>query len=96
MGKQFDISPISLLMLTIYIEHSIGSIMLHRLKKLRASKQLFFTLLIAFSVIAVWRGLKGLMDLYLFSDNPVLSYCASLSIGLFILYITHYWTKELA
>ena len=70
--------------------------MLHRLKKLKSFEQLIFTLLISFSVISVWRGLNGLMDLYLFPNNPSLSYFASLGIGLFILYVTHYWTKELA
>ncbi|HDQ16854.1 MAG TPA: hypothetical protein ENN31_01900 [Candidatus Vogelbacteria bacterium] len=70
--------------------------MLYRIRKLNAVKQLLFTLLIAFSVIFVWRGLKGLMDIYLFPGNPVLSYSLSLLFGLLVLYVTHYWTKELA
>ncbi len=70
--------------------------MLHRVKKLKPFKQMLFTLLIAFSVIAVWRGFHGIMDLFLFPGNTLLSYTASLAIGLVILYMTHYWTKELA
>jgi fumarate reductase subunit C len=70
--------------------------MLHRIKKLSAIKQLLFTLLISLSVISVWRGTSGLMDIYLFRNNPVLSYSLSLIFGLIVLYLTHYWTKELA
>ena len=70
--------------------------MLHRARKLKSFEQLIFTLLIAFAVIAVWRGLKGIMDLYLFPNNLVLSYSTSMIMGLIILYVTHYWTKELA
>ena len=70
--------------------------MLHRIKKLESFEQLLFTLFISFAVIGVWRGFKGLMNLYLFPNNPVLSYSASIIIGLTILYLTHYWTKELA
>ena len=70
--------------------------MLHRVKKLKSFEQLIFTLLIAFAVIAVWRGFKGIMDLYLFPNNLLLSYSISTIVGLIILYVTHYWTKELA
>jgi hypothetical protein len=70
--------------------------MFHRSKKMQLLKQLLFTLLVALAVIAVWRGVKGLMDIYLFPTIPALSYTISLLIGLTILYLTHYWTKELA
>ena len=70
--------------------------MLHRAKKLKPFKQMLFTLLIGISVVSFWRGMGGLMNVYLFPNNLVLSYWASVIIGLFILGTTHYWTKELA
>jgi Flp pilus assembly pilin Flp len=70
--------------------------MLHRIKKLKAIEQALFALLIAIAVISVWRGVKGLMDIYLFPNNYVLSSWISLAFGLLILAISHYWTKELA
>ena len=70
--------------------------MLHRVKKLKPFQQFVFTLLIGFSVVAFWRGAWGLMDTYIFPDNYQISSWISLLIGLFILTITHYWTKELA
>jgi hypothetical protein len=54
-----------------------------------------FAILIAFAVIAFWRGIWGLMDIYLFPENYPLSLWVSVAIGLLILVITHYTTKEL-
>ena len=50
---------------------------------------------IGISVIAFWRGAWGLMDLYLFPNNPTLSFSASFVIGFIILYVTHYVVREL-
>jgi hypothetical protein len=50
---------------------------------------------IGISVVAFWRGTWGLMDLYLFPNNPTLSSFASLAIGVIILYLTHYLVREL-
>ncbi|PIN81207.1 hypothetical protein COV13_02050 [Candidatus Woesearchaeota archaeon CG10_big_fil_rev_8_21_14_0_10_32_9] len=70
--------------------------MLHRVKKLKPIKQALFVLLIGLSVVSFWRGAWGIMDTYLFPTNYELSSWVSIIIGLIILYVTHYWTKELA
>ncbi|MCK4968763.1 MAG: hypothetical protein KAS12_06940, partial [Candidatus Aenigmarchaeota archaeon] len=49
----------------------------------------------AFAVISFWRGVWGLMDEYLFPENYKLSLWVSLFLGMFILIITNYATKEL-
>lgn len=50
---------------------------------------------IGISVVSFWRGTWGLMDIYLFPNNPALSYSTSFAIGFIILYVTHYVIKEL-
>ena len=50
---------------------------------------------IGLSIIAFWRGAWGLMDLYVFPNNPILSYVASLVIGFVILYSTNYLVSGL-
>ncbi len=62
---------------------------------MKLKHQAIFAVIIAFAVIAFWRGIWGLMDLYLFPDNYELSLWTSLIIGLVILVATHYATKEL-
>jgi len=46
------------------------------------------------AIVAIWRGLWGLMDLFLFQDNQVLSYFASIVIGLVILSTAHYGLRQ--
>lgn len=36
-----------------------------------------------------WRGAWGLMDLYLFPDDPAMSFVASLLLGLIIIFFTN-------
>jgi hypothetical protein len=69
--------------------------MLQRINKLKPFKKVIFTLLIGLSVVAFWRGAWGIMDTYILPNNPELSYWSSILIGLFILYLTNHWTKEL-
>lgn len=45
------------------------------------------TLVTVAGIVMVWRGIWGLMDIYLFPGNPTLSYTLSILIGLVILYI---------
>jgi hypothetical protein len=51
-------------------------------------------LLAAIGVIAFWRGLWGMMDEYLFPEDPKLSYLVSVIIGFSILLLTHFFVKE--
>ena len=47
------------------------------------------------AIIAFWRGLWGLMDLYLFPQNEVLSYLVSAFLGILILYLNDFSLEEL-
>ncbi len=47
-----------------------------------------------FAVIAFWRGIWGLMDMYLFPQWPLASYGVSLVVGLAILYFNDFSFSE--
>ena len=70
-------------------------IMFKKLSKMKFRHQTLFALVISFAVISFWRGLWGLMDMYLLPNNYILSLWVSMFMGLSILAITHYVTKEL-
>lgn len=57
-------------------------------EKKRYLKEVFYTLAIAFAIVLFWRGAWGLLDLYLFPKNHVLSYILSIIFGILILYKT--------
>lgn len=63
--------------------------------KLKKKHQLLFSVVIAFAVVSVWRGLWGLMDEYLLPNNYELSLWISLGVGLLILISSHYAIREL-
>jgi len=69
--------------------------MFKRIGRMKSKHQIFFAILIAFAVISFWRGVWGLMDEYLFPDNYPLSLWVSVVLGVAILIMTHYATKEL-
>ncbi len=69
--------------------------MLKKFGELNTRQQIGFAVIIAFAVVCFWRGVWGLMDEYLFPANRVLSLWTSLILGLLILVLTHYATKEL-
>ena len=54
----------------------------------RRIKKVLYTIIIAFAIVSFWRGVWGLMDLYLFPNNYTLSLLVSVLIGLTILYTT--------
>jgi hypothetical protein len=49
-------------------------------------KQISITIILAFAIISFWRGVWGLMDLYLFPNNLTLSLITSIVIGVAIIY----------
>ena len=54
------------------------------------------TILIAGAVIMFWRGVWGLMDVYLFPDNLPISYGISLLISLFLfIFVLRHHVKHL-
>lgn len=69
--------------------------MLSNISKLGARHQTIFAVVIALAVISFWRGVWGLMDIYLFPESAEMSFLVSILIGLGILAATHYVTKEL-
>ena len=64
-------------------------------KQKRKLNRLLFTILIALAVVSFWRGVWGLMDLYLTPNNHVLSFSLSIVIGILILYLTKNSFKNL-
>lgn len=56
---------------------------------------IFHILLIGTAAVMVWRGAWGLMDLYVFPNDPTLSYVLSLIVGLLILIVTQKLEDEL-
>ena len=69
--------------------------MLKKLSDMKTKHQIFFAIIIAFAVISFWRGLWGLMDIYIFPANPPMRFSLLVLIGLIILASTHYAAKEL-
>lgn len=61
----------------------------------KQSNSFFRIMLIAMSVVLFWRGAWGLMDLYVFPDNDLLSYLVSLAVGIGILFATQKLADEL-
>ncbi len=61
----------------------------------RSLKYVLFTILVALAIVSFWRGIWGLMDLYLFPQNLVLSFSLSILIGISILYATKNLIKRL-
>lgn len=74
----------------------MGRIQKRETKKKRTFRKIFYTILLAFAIVSFWRGIWGLMDLYLFPNNYTLSLLVSVFIGLTILYTTKHIIGELA
>lgn len=69
--------------------------MLEKFKKLKRSKKIIISIIIAISVIGFWRGIWGFMDLYIFPNNRDLSLLVPLLVGIVVLYLTRHLVKEL-
>lgn len=59
------------------------------------TRQLLYALLIGTSLIMLWRGIWGLLDIYLLPHNKTASYTISVVVGLLILFATGKIVKEL-
>ena len=46
------------------------------------------------AIVGIWRGVWGVMDLYIFPENSVLSFVASISFGLLILLVTAFYKSK--
>lgn len=69
--------------------------MLKTLMNSKSRKKVLYAVLIAFAVVAFWRGAWGLMDVYLLPNDYALSSWISVLIGLVILIFTESAIKEL-
>ncbi len=59
------------------------------------TEHVLYALLIGTSMIMLWRGIWGLLDMFFFPDNRPLSYSLSVIIGLIILFVTGRIIKKL-
>ncbi|WP_305907819.1 hypothetical protein Q9L42_013815 [Methylomarinum sp. Ch1-1] len=44
-------------------------------------------IIVVVAIIMFWRGVWGLLDIYLFPGSPALSYLVSITLGVLILYL---------
>lgn len=61
----------------------------------RKKPSLMNVLVVAVAIVTFWRGAWGLLDLYLFPEDPLISYVVSLALGLVILWIDDFRLDEL-
>ncbi len=59
------------------------------------TRQVLYALLIGTSLIMVWRGVWGLLDIYFFPNDKTISLVLSVVIGILILSLTRKIVKEL-
>jgi len=64
--------------------------MLHKWPQLKKHHQFLFSLVIISGMIALWRGIWGLLDLYFFPLNLELSFSLSVVLGVVVIGVTHY------
>ena len=57
--------------------------------------RLFYTLLGAFALILFWRGIWGLMDIFVFPNNLIISYSLSVIIGIGLLLLIKHLIKHI-
>jgi hypothetical protein len=67
--------------------------MYDKFKKLKTHHQLIWSLIIATALVSVWRGIWGLMDLFIFPSSKLISVITSLTIGIIIFIVIHYKLK---
>ena len=73
----------------------MGRAHLEKEAKRRSLRNLSTTVIIAFAIVAFWRGVWGLMDLYFFPGAPKLSFIYSILIGIIILFLTKHLMSDL-
>ena len=52
-------------------------------------------IVVILAIIMLWRGVWGLLDVYLFPGSPTLSYLISISLGALVLYLDDFSLKDL-
>lgn len=69
--------------------------MISQFKKLKAHHRAIFTVVIMVGLIALWRGVWGLMDLYFFPSNQILSLFLSILLGIIVLLFANYSIQKI-
>ncbi len=64
--------------------------MLRKFIGLKKHHQLGFGLIIMSGTICLWRGIWGLLDMYLLPNMPAASFSMSFFIGVLVIVVTHY------
>lgn len=65
-------------------------IMWHKFPYLKKHHQLIFSLIVVSGVTALWRGIWGLLDIYLLPGSPSVSFTLSIILGVVVIVATHY------
>jgi uncharacterized membrane protein len=65
------------------------------MRKWERKHPLLNTFIVLIAVILMWRGIWGLLDYYVFPENPVLSYVIGAAIGFLILILDDFELNEL-
>ena len=63
--------------------------------QLQHKRTTFNSIIIVVAIIMLWRGVWGLLDLYLFPGIPTLSYVVSISVSLLVLYLNDFHLDNL-
>lgn len=53
------------------------------------------SIVVVVAIIMLWRGIWGLMDMYLFPGNPLISYSVSVGVGLLLLFLDDFKLTEI-
>lgn len=64
--------------------------MIKKLSNLKKHHQLVFSSIVLSGVVCLWRGIWGLLDIYLIPENLSLSFTLSVIMGAVIITVTHY------
>lgn len=66
-----------------------------RFQWLKSNHPNWYSIVVGFLIILFWRGIWGLMDIYLFPGNESTSYIVSGVVGLLLLYLNDFRLKEI-
>ncbi|AHB41005.1 hypothetical protein P148_SR1C00001G0198 [candidate division SR1 bacterium RAAC1_SR1_1] len=67
-----------------------------RLIQLRKSDSNLNMIVIVIAVVMIWRGVRGILDTFLFPNYPLVSYIVSLGLGIVILLLDNQKLDELS
>ena len=65
------------------------------LEKIKKHHRNWYSIIIGTGIVLYWRGVWGLMDIYLFPNHELFSYVSSVILGLLLLLINDFRLKEI-